>query len=209
MPGDAGRCQPVRRHGSKAGLAGLLALPVLLAGCTPGGDRPSPSRWGSPGCSVDTAARISDHGPIRTPRGSVQEGMRHRPSGSLQDVGMIPLLNTAAAPVTLDKVVLVPDPKASKVRLIAAFVSTDDAAMRIVKAGHWGRALRALRCYQLQPDPEGNHAAPLLVLRVGPALPDRVGRHRYSRNNDVNLYYHTADGKRYDVAYALQIEYPN
>jgi hypothetical protein len=139
---------------------------------------------------------------------SMFRGMVRVPPGTLDDAFIIPLANDGSEPVLLDRVVLMPEKDASELNFAGAFVAPPSSRLRIVRASDRHR-LTPVGGYCLPPLPEESNHAPTLVLRIGPALSkDRHG-FAVSRNNNVNVFYRTADGLRHVAVFPERIEFPN
>jgi hypothetical protein len=127
---------------------------------------------------------------------------------TFQDAFIIPLANDGSQPVLLGRVLVMPEKDASELNFGRAFVAPANAVHRTVRASDHHR-LTPVGGYCLPPLPEGSNEAPTLVLRIGPAV--RKDRHGFavSRNNNVNLFYRTADGQTHVAVFPYRIEYPN
>lgn len=196
-----------KRQGRRAKYAALLIIlsVLLLSGCVTrsSGSVSQPSRSGSTS-PVDSRAQLG--GPVRSV--VPLEIGASRPKGrSLLDVYALQLLNQGSSPVVLDKVRLVADKSCSELRFAGAFVAPAGSNLGVVESHR--RNLLPILGYKLLALKSTGGEAPVLVLRVGPALPGNTQGFRHSRNNSVSLYYHTAAGKRYVQAFPVRIDYPN
>lgn len=190
-----------RPEGLRPAFVAVFVLLVGLAGCREGSSEPSPS----PSSSVSTVEKMG--GPIATPHRSQTFEMVYRRPGTLQDAYLVPLINTAKQSVALDRVELVSEKDASSLNFQGAFVAPGNTPLHFTPAGA-GKQLTPLANYRLSPTKQ-SASAPVLVLRIGPALAADTEGFRFSRNNTINLHYHTASGQRYDAVYPIRVEYPN
>lgn len=197
---------------TRAALAlGTAVALTLSAGCRGGEtDPPAP-----PPSSADTQAcpegpgsgQAAAGGPLQLRnQKAVTFGRAYIKPGTVQDAGVIELFNNGTTTVRINAVALVPDPHASQLTFRGAFVQPSTKYLEFKPARNRGDYQPA-NGYCLPPT-EGD-SPPVLVLRVGPALPAQASGHTVSRNNSVNIDYTTQDGRRYVAAYPYRFEYPN
>jgi hypothetical protein len=196
------------------GLTAAVVFSLALIGCrsdAPGTPTPqSPSARpsnSSARCDYGESDQERAGGPLQRQSNSMTYRMNYLPPGRVQDATVIPLVNSGSSPVLIDSVDLVPDPAASSLRLIAAYVASPGVTQRIgaPRTGHEHVAAKG-HCL---PPLGTQDRAPILALRIAPASPGSAGEHRFSRNNSVNIHYRTDTGQRFVAVYPVRFEYPN
>lgn len=200
--------KPRRPRPRRTTLAAAL-LVVVVAGAPAGcrGDRPGPPRSSADDCDFPTASGPGVvGGPLGDPEENAQTWGLRRPAAGLQDAAVIELRNDGPTPVLLEEARLTPEPGSSPVRLTGAYVAPGRGRLRFRSLGA-APGGPDLAGYCLPP--RGPRRPPVLVLRIGPSLPEDIGGRPRSRNNNVNLVYRTPDGVRHVAVYSTQFVYRN
>lgn len=181
----------------------------MLGGCEGSEPKPPPTPPSSTadGTACDFGAGsgpVEVGGPLQYDANGLTYGRTYIKPGTLQDAGVIQLLNSSKAPALITGVDLVPDPKSSALAYEGAFVRPSNGYLEF-KPPRDRSDYQPAEGYCLQPTDD--ERPPVLVLRVGPSV--NPGNTKYSQNNSVNVHYTTADGRRYVAAYPTRFRYPN